>query len=249
MMKRQNNSGFSLIEMMIAIAVLTIIMGAMFQQIIVAQQRSGVEQAKLDLFQESREFMDQLTRDLHNAGYPNPRNYGYAAGTFQVPSPASQQSNAAAGLVKVDNGDLWFEGDVIGDGQVYVVHYHLDTDGTNCPCLKRSWQVKVPGDPLTGQTTPDYEVEVQNVLNGTANYPLATHPIFYAYYLGDTTNPVPLPVDTTGLIANVNTIKVVLTVQAKIRDPQTRLAPTATLVSTVKLNNCNTTAAGPMDCN
>jgi hypothetical protein len=153
-------------------------------------------------------------------------------------------------LVKVDNGDLWFEGDVVGDGQVYSVHYHLDTDGPSCPCLRRSAVLKAPGDPITAEVGREqYQVEVQNVLNGTANYDLATHPIFYAYYLGDTTNPVPLPIDTSGLIANVNTIKVVLTVQAKVRDPQTRVAPTATLVSTIKLNNCNTTAAGPMDCN
>jgi prepilin-type N-terminal cleavage/methylation domain-containing protein len=237
--RQKRSAGFSLIEMMVVIAVLTIIMGAIFAQIINSQARVSVEQAKLDLFQEAREFMDQMTRDLHNAGYPNTRNFGWSSAGYDIPDPAQQNPNAAAGLVKVDAGDLWFEGDMIGDGNVYSVHYHLEPNGTNCPCLKRSWQRKIAGDPLTGQPE-DYQVEVQNVLNGSANYTLTDHPIFYAYDYTDTKNPIALPVDSNSTyIAGISTIKVVLTVQAKVKDPTTRLAPTVTLMSTVKLNNCN----------
>lgn len=240
-MKRHRRcvAGFSLIEMMIVIAVLTIVMGAIFAQIISSQARASVEQAKLDLFQESREFMDQMTRDLHNAGYPNIRNFGWdPTADFQIATPQVQNPANAVGLVKVDNGDLWFEGDVIGDGNVYSVRYHLEPTGANCPCLQRSWQRKVAGDPLAQPY--DYQVEVQNVLNGSANYTLSDHPIFSAYYDTDTEHPVTLPIDANNTyIGSINTIKVALTVQAKIKDPTTRLAPTVTMMSTVKLNNCN----------
>lgn len=248
MMARKHAAGFTLIEMMITMLVLSIIMAAIFSQMIGAMRNSTVEQAKLDLFQESREFMDQLTRDLHNSGYPNPRNLAASQNGGNI----AQQANVAVGLVKVDSGDLWFEGDVIGDGQVYLVRYTLDTTGPNCPCLKRSWQLKQQGvDPLTTFTDTDltYEVEVQNVLNGTPAYPLDSHPIFSAYYVGDPSNPATLPVDTNGNIATINTIKVNLTVQAKITDPVTRLAPTATLESTIRLNNCEASQAGTMECN
>jgi prepilin-type N-terminal cleavage/methylation domain-containing protein len=248
--RKKNRAGFSLIEMMIVLIVLTIIMAAIFAQMITAQQRSGVEQAKLDLFQETREFMDQMTRDLHNAGYPNPRNYGWSAGNLEIPDPAVENPKTAAGLVMIDSGDLWFEGDVIGDGQVYSVRYHLEPDGPNCPCLQRSWKPKIAGSPM--DQGYDYQVEVQHVLNGSAGYSLADHPIFYAYYDTDKTNPVPLPIDSNNpLIADINTIKVMVTVQAQIHDPRTMTAPAVTLVSTVKLNNCNlknTGNGGPLAC-
>jgi len=250
MSSKKRSAGFSLIEMMIVMIVLTIIMASIFSQIINAQARSGVEQAKLDLFQESREFMDQMVRDLHNAGYPNVHNYGWASPDYQIASPAVQSDSNAVGLVKVDNGDLWFEGDVVGDGQVYSVHYHLEPTGDNCPCLQRSWKRKTAGDPLTQPT--QYLVEVQHVLNGSANYSLSSHPIFYAYHAADTQNPVTLPIDSDNPdLGNINTIKIVLTVQAKIRDPQTRTAPSVTLMSTVKLNNCsftNSSASGAVGC-
>src|SRR5207249_5228858 len=105
--------GFSLIELMIVLVVLLIIAGAIFQVINLATERSSTEQTKLDMFQEAREFMDQMSRDLRQAGYPNPRNVSQEVLT-QV--PARNDHHAAAGLVKIDGGDLWFEGDVDGTG-------------------------------------------------------------------------------------------------------------------------------------
>ena len=55
--------GFSLIELMIVLVVLLIIAGAIFQVINLSTERSATEQTKLDMFQEAREFMDQMSRD------------------------------------------------------------------------------------------------------------------------------------------------------------------------------------------
>src|SRR5439155_24967615 len=154
-------SGFSLMELMIVLIILLSISAAIFQTINVTTQRSSAEQTKVDMFQEAREFMDQMSRDLRQAGYPNPRNVSAAVLTA---SPVANDTHAAAGLVKVDAGDLWFDGDVTGDGTVSVVQYHLDTStSNNCPCLKRSQLPKVTGNPLTGQTAASYQIEVQGV--------------------------------------------------------------------------------------
>src|SRR5512146_2880259 len=107
--------GFSLLELMIVLLILSIIMGAVMQQISTVQQRSSSEQTKMDMFQESREFMDQMTRDLHEAGYPNPRNFDIG----QITGPADDK--VAVGLVKADNAELIFEGDVDGTGTVSSV--------------------------------------------------------------------------------------------------------------------------------
>ena len=231
--KRQR--GFSLIELLVAIVILFLVTGAAFAMIRDLIARSGTEQAKLDMFQSAREFMDQMSRDLHLAGYPNPQNYARAVLTV----PVASDSRAAVGIVKIDSGDLWFEGDVDSTGIVSVVHYHLDTSTTNgCPCLKRSQKPKINGDPITGQTAPEYQVEVQGVQDAN---------IFSAYVGGATGTPIALPVDFTSnaaTIATIDTVRAVLTIRSTYTDPQTHEHPITTLITTVRLNNCSQAKSG-----
>src|SRR5215467_13059394 len=155
-------SGFSLLELMVVLIIVLVISGAIFQVINLTTQRTSTEQTKLDMFQEAREFMDQMTRDLRQAGYPNARNFAPDILTSPVPN----DSRVAVGLVKIAPSELWFEADVDGTGTVSVVHYYLDTStSNNCPCLKRSALPKINGHPLTGQTTASYQLEVQGVMN------------------------------------------------------------------------------------
>lgn len=219
---------------MIVLGIVITISAVIFNVINLALKRSTTEQAKVDIFQEGREFMDQMSIDLRQAGYPSPRNMDPSVLTED---PIINDSHAAGGVVKVGDGDLWFEGDVDGTGTVYVVRYHLDTSTTNgCPCLKRSALPKVAGDPLTEQTAEAYQVEVQGVLNTT---------IFSAYTNGDAVD-LPVDISTSGgaTIAAVDTVQAILTLRSPTVDPQTNTRPTTTLVSTVRLNNCSQAAIG-----
>jgi len=246
----KSQAGFSLIELLISCALLMIIMGAIFAQIRQGQLSSATEQVKLDLFQESREFMDQLSRDLRAAGYPNPHNYNGnpSPGYYEPYSPQE-----AVGLVQIDVGTLWFESSVDGCSSttsgntcnVSVIRYDLVTTGPGCPCLKRSQTAKAnspPADPLTGQTETQ-QTEVQNVLNGTTG-----DPIFQAYYSDGTPVTLPMKMDascTGGLcLANVNTVAIALKVQSPYPDLQTGQKPTMTLMSNVRLNNCSSAYLG-----
>jgi len=219
-------------ELMIVLVIVLTIAGAIFQTINITTQRSTSEQTKVDMFQEAREFMDQMTRDLRQAGYPNPRNMDASVYTA---SSIIQDHRVAAGLVQVDAGDLWFEGDVDGSGTVSVVRYYYDTAGTNCPCLKRSQIAKADGDPLANSTF-QYQVEVQGVKSAN---------IFTAY---TGTTPVGLPVNlaiSSGTtIAGVDTVQAVLSLESSTVDAQTRKKPVTTLVTTVRLNNCSQAAPG-----
>jgi len=228
--------GFSLIELMIVLVVLLIIAGAIFQVINLSTERSATEQTKLDMFQEGREFMDQMSRDLRQAGYPSPRNMSQSVLT-QV--PFKNDLHAAAGLVKIDAGELWFEADVDGRGTVSVVHYNLDTSTTNnCPCLKRSQLPKINADPLNFQTAPSYQVEVQGVQNSN---------IFTAFTDGVAVGlPVTINSSSGNTIANIDTVQALLTLRAANIDPKTHQRPVTTLVSTVKLNNCSQATTGAM---
>jgi hypothetical protein len=225
--------------MMVSIVIMMIVLGGIFSVIDVVNQRSYTEQSKLDMFQEAREFMDQMSRDLHQAGYPSYRHY---LRTGQITaSPITNDVKNAVGIVKVSATDLWFEGDVDGTGQVSVVRYHLDTSTTNgCPCLRRSQLPKIEGDPVSEQSAEVYQVQVQGVQNND---------IFSAFARGTTGTPIGLPVDFSAdpdTIATVDTIKAVLSLRSLTKDPKTGVYPEATLVATAKLNNCsqaNTEAA------
>jgi hypothetical protein len=217
---------------MIVLLLLLVISGAVFQIVNLTTERSTAEQAKLDMFQEAREFMDQMSRDLRQAGYPNARNYAPEILT----DPIVNDARVAVGIVKIAPGELWFEGDVDGSGMVSVVRYFLDTSTTNnCPCLKRSQLPKVDGNPLTEQTTPSYQVEVQGVTNTN---------IFTAYS-DAASQTLPLTFNSNAsTIADLDTVQAVLSLQSATIDPKTHTRATTSLVTTVRLNNCSLALSG-----
>jgi prepilin-type N-terminal cleavage/methylation domain-containing protein len=160
-MKRQR--GFSLVELMMVLVVLTIVMGVIFQQIISMQERYKTEEMRTDMFSEAREFVDQFARDIHESGFPATKNY--ASGVLGSPvSPTD--SRLAVGIVSASPTDLWLEGDVDGDGQVDSVRYTLVAGaGGTCPCtLRRSQIIKLGGTNPWSQPT-SYSTEVNGVLN------------------------------------------------------------------------------------
>jgi len=238
--------GFSLIETMIVVAVITIIMASVFKSINLTQQTSASQQVKLDLTQQTREFMDQLTRDLRSTGYPNWRNMDPTSAGI-----VTTNQNNAPGLIKIDIGTLWFAGDVDGTANyvagvpqgtalVKIIRYDLVAagGGPNCPCLRRTEFLRNGGDPVVDAANPGVAVaqlEIQNVQNGTA-----ADPIFTAY--DPTTGAaVALPVDFTGnatTVAKINSLKVVLEVQSQYKD-STGAFPVTRVVSTIALSNCS----------
>lgn len=154
-------SGFSLIELMVVMLILTVIMAAIFQQLDMVQKRYRSEQNKLDLFQNAREFVDQFARDVHQAGFPNTKLFALNA----LSSPREQDALNASGLIYIDSTNIRFEGDVNGDGVVDSVAYYLVTDTTGagnsrCPCLKRSQVNKAAGvAPIDNPLDPQTQVE------------------------------------------------------------------------------------------
>lgn len=63
-------SGFSLIEIMVVLFIFLIVTGAVFGLLSVAQVRYRAEQQFLDSLQGARLGIEQLTRDIHRAGFP-----------------------------------------------------------------------------------------------------------------------------------------------------------------------------------
>lgn len=248
---RKQQTGFSLIEMMVVLAIITLIMGSVFKAIDLTQQSSRTQQVKLDLTQQAREFVDQLTHDLRNAGFPTQRNMTSGVndpngGGYTLVSPTSPHN--APGLIYVDNGALWFAGNLDGTADpnnagtalVKIVRYDYVAAGANqpnCPCLRRTEFNRSGGDPFTDASAPGgatAQLEIQGVQNGTT----AADAIFTVY--DGAGNPIALPInfDSGATIAGVNSMKVVLTVQSPQKD-NTGAYPVTTVVSSIALSNCS----------
>src|SRR5581483_2796298 len=237
--------GFSLLEMLVVVAVITVIMGAVLKSIDLTQKASTSEQVKLDLTQQAREFMDQITRDLRSVGYPNSRNMSQGAvdsAGHPLTYPATAENGV--GLIKIDYNTLWFAGDIDGaanaDGtaQVKIVKYDYYSTGTNCPCLRRTEYLRTSySDPVqdAANATATAQMEIQGVQNGAS----AADPIFTAYD-PTTGTAVTLPVDFTGnatTMAKINSLKVVLAVQSPYKDIVNGSYPVTRVISTIALSN------------
>ncbi len=148
--------GFSLLELLVVMLLMSIIVGAVVSEIAVMQQRSRAEQTKVELFQEARDFVDQFVRDAHETGYPSVRMFDTASWPTAPLSPIYTEPKLAAGITFIGPSEIRFEGDVEGSGKVDVVDYNLLATGNNCPCLQRSAVVKASGSAI-------FSNQVQNV--------------------------------------------------------------------------------------
>src|SRR6266849_8428759 len=69
---RRQEAGFTLIELLTALGIFLIVCGAAFTLLSTSQQRSRTESQVLNSFQEGRLALDQMVRDINDAGYPPP---------------------------------------------------------------------------------------------------------------------------------------------------------------------------------
>lgn len=111
---RQRQQGFSLLEVMVVMAIFMVISGAVFQLMDVAQKQYRNEQQFLESFQGARLGVELIMRDVHNAGFPPPYTFAgnlagpptppaYPAGVWTDPAaaPADLQRRFAIGVLGV----------------------------------------------------------------------------------------------------------------------------------------------------
>jgi prepilin-type N-terminal cleavage/methylation domain-containing protein len=253
-MKKQKLSvalqaGYSLIEVLIVLAVLGIISAGIFQQIDTVQQRAATEQVKVDNFDEARDFVDQFFRDINQIGYPNLRMVDTTSSswspvlvkqtTYSWASSYINDNRFAMGLVKIDANEIRFEGDSNGDGKIESIIYKVNGSGTCTTCLQRSQIDKITADPLGGQTQ-NWGTEVNDVVSTT----------IFSYFKTDGTQVTALPVDYTTTagaqtLASIKTIQISLTLRNNsVMDPKTHQPIETNFQGEVSLNNCSMASQG-----
>ncbi len=253
---RRQQHGFSLIEMLIVVAIMGIISAGILSQMNEAQQRGYTEQVKLDNFQEARDFVDQFFRDINQIGYPSSRLVDTTSllwspvlmtqTTYPLADRYIFDNRMAMGFVSIDANAVQFEGDMIGNGVVQSIIYKVNGSGTCRLCLQRSQVDKISADPLLNQPQ-NWGTEANDVI---------TSPIF-TYFKADGT-PIsnlllPLDISTAAgaqTLASIKTIKISLTIRNNsIVDPKTNQPIETNFEGEVSINNCSMATTGrPESC-
>lgn len=216
--KRVRQRGFTMIELMVSVAILTLVVGVVVNGLVKLQQRNSMETTKVDLTQESREFMDQIVSDIHQSGFPSLKVFD----PNSVPAPTLNSTYVSQGLVNVTPSSLQFEADVDGSGTVSEVFIQLSPLNGPCPCVvQRGTVSKVL---YQGGTLPIYYTEVNNVNNTV---------IFLGYDNGG--NPVALAGAPTN---NLAAIEITLNVRSPSPDSN-GFYPTITMSTSAKIHNFN----------
>jgi|SRR6267378_5960926 len=175
--------GFTLIELLVALGIFLLITGAAFTLLGTSQKRYQTESQVLNSFQEARLGLDQIVRDVNDAGYPPPTFFasgapqnstswpfawsvssGYPNASCQIATGVGGNcTTATAGDTAPGDFDLIIE---TNSGQlgnpVQWIRYQLQNTAP-LPTLMRSVNNK-PGDPDTASAA-NLVPFVQNIVN------------------------------------------------------------------------------------
>jgi len=212
-----------LLELLVVVLLLTIIVGALFSQIERAQVRYQVEDQKLDITQQEREFIDQFTRDLHQAGFPSVAVYG---NQYDLTS-----NFTAAGVWYVSDSEIHMEGDVDGSGVVSVVVYSYVNGPSPCPCLRRSATPKLAGFAPSAQTPGTNYTQVENVV------PITGQPVFAAYDSSGNQVSSSTPMVNSNGLNTIKSIRITVTTQGTTKDADAHKDIQVTMTGMARLVN------------
>jgi prepilin-type N-terminal cleavage/methylation domain-containing protein len=216
--------GFTMIELMVSMVILTLVAGVLVEGLRTLQQRNTMDTTKVDLTQESREFMDQIVGDIRQSGYPSLKMFDPA--TLASANNCTLDINVSCGLVNVTASSVQFEGDVDGSGAVSEVFIQLNPLNGPCPCIIQRGTVSKAAWVNNG-TLPFYYTEVNNVNNTN---------IFQAY--DNAGNNVALPGPCPYPCNNIAALEITLNVLSPSPDSN-GLFPTITMSTGVKIHNFN----------
>jgi len=244
-MRRSHENGFTLLELMAVMAFITIISASIFLLLNTAVQRYQAESQTLDSFQTARLAIDQMTRDIHGAGFP-PANIGWkflASQPTALPFAwdpgyvASTSCAVGVNCTTPSTTDLIIEGNIsptTGSG-VQWIRYTLS--GTT---LMRGVVSKTIGtDPASATSASGVMFSyVDNVINSAQGVPVFTYECS-----NNSTPPNPMPCTDASVAPPYNTapyirqVGITLIVQSAQPDPKTGQFQTVSLHSqTVVLN-------------
>ena len=216
---RRSQSGFSLLELLVVVVILTIVLTVVVSGVTEIQKGNTTQAVNVDLSQESRQFMDQVVQDLHQAGYPSSK-------MLDAATSAANPNLYAVGLVSISSNAIQYEGDVDGTGVSEVFVQQSPALGP-CPCTLRRGSVSKAL--YAGGSVPTYYTEVDGVMNLN---------IFTAFDFAG--NAIQLPCSAGvcadgSAITNIKNVGILLNVRSNTPNPTNQAYSFVTVSTEAKL--------------
>jgi prepilin-type N-terminal cleavage/methylation domain-containing protein len=257
------DGGFSLIELMVVVVVFTLITGVIFTVLIMAQQRYKIETEVLNSFTGANVAIDQLTRDIHQAGYPPANSYtaaALAANPLLIALPFGWQAGyptlpactmGAGGTCNPAPGAYDLVIETVPDPSVSTavqwIRYKLPAGSHT---LERAMVPKTAGtDPITA-TAGSLAPYLDGVMNNASPAEIAaiqksypnmfsgnTDVPMFTYYCDSTAGPQLCTNANTAM--DIRNVQITLIVEASAPDPKTRQPRIVTLSGEAERINPN----------
>lgn len=234
--------GFSLVEMVIALSLTMIVIAVAVEGIAQMMRRNNAEASKVDSLQQSRDFVDQMVRDIHVVGFPPGR-------VVNGNPTCVNNASISCGLIYFSPTQIRYEGDLDGTGTVYQVWMQLLVPGSgNCPCILQRGLISKAAA-LAGEV-PTYFTEVNGVLNsgngaGAATYAISlpgggdyssygAATVFDAYDVS--AEPVAPCADPVSC-SSIRSLQITANVAPGFMDTKTNMFSVYSITSKARLNN------------
>ena len=200
--KQQKQAGFTLIELLTALGIFLIVCGAAFTLLASSQQRARTESQVLTSFQEARLALDQIVRDVNDAGYPPP---SYSDGVpahfastpfawspnYTIPSPCTIGISCITPAdidIIIETNPNPLDPSCAPNCPVQWIRYKLDT--TTSTLMRGISPKQTSHDPAV-DTAATFAPLVQNVVNNASAAQIAQYQAIYpGMFPGG--NPVPI---------------------------------------------------------
>lgn len=218
---RTRSAGFTLIEMMVALVILGVIVGAVVMVSNSLVRANNTMSTNVDMIQQGRQFMDQIANDIHMAGYPNYYMIDHTDTSDQSKWAGASTGVSPSGVISATSTSLQFEGDIDNSGTISEVYLQLYVPSGGCPCTMRRGTLS-KSVYLAGTSNPSYYTELANVMNQDV--------FSYWDYDGNSWS-------SSEALVNLRAVRLKLQVQSTYKDMATEKYPVVTLDSTVKLSN------------
>ncbi len=194
---KPRQGGFTLIELLTALGIFLLICGAAFTLLGTSQKRYRTESQVLSSFQEARLGLDQIVRDVNDAGYPPPTyvstNYNLFATTpfawhpGYASTPCQIGTGGGGTCTTPGDFDLIIETNPQDPGStVQWIRYQLQGSTLMRGMVDKAW-----GSDPAGTTSGQLAPFVQNVINNSSPAQIAQ---YQAAYPGMFPGGVPVPI-------------------------------------------------------
>ena len=213
-MTLNNQKGFSLIELLVAIMLMSMSLAAFYSVYHVQTRSLKVQDRRLEAQQYARAVMDTMVREIRSAGY--------------FPGAACTSPSNIGGIVAADDRTLQFVYDADADSACASANENItfsyDTATKN---ITRSADGGAMEDLTDGNATAFKFTYYPRQTTGVSPSPFCVAPNFPAGCNGN----------LSGNLGNVQRVKIQLTVESKDPDPDFGGQLNATITSNVDLRN------------